>query len=111
MNTKLKWLRDKIKLQNMQGMIVSNPVNVRYLTGIVAEGTLLITRKENIYLTDARYIEEVNSALNASFKLSDEKVSSGFIVRNNGIDMNFAFENIVSFQRDALEGEIVSLLF
>ena len=61
MNTKLKWLRDKIKLQNMQGMIVSNPVNVRYLTGIVAEGTLLITRKENIYLTDARYIEEVNS--------------------------------------------------
>ena len=56
-------------------------------------------------------LEEVNSALNASFKLSDEKVSSGFIVRNNGIDMNFAFENIVSFQRDALEGEIVSLLF
>ncbi len=52
-----------MKMQDMQGMIISNPVNVRYLTGILAEGLLLITRKENIFLTDARYIEEVNSTL------------------------------------------------
>ena len=52
-----------MKMQDMQGMIVSNPVNIRYLTGILAEGLLLITRKENIFLTDARYIEEVNSTL------------------------------------------------
>ena len=38
MNTKIKWLRDKINGLNMQGMIVSNPINVRYLTGIDAEG-------------------------------------------------------------------------
>lgn len=63
MNAKLKWLREKMKMLDMQGMIVSNPVNIRYLTGIVAEGTLLITRKENIFLTDSRYIEEVNSVL------------------------------------------------
>lgn len=63
MNTKLKWLREKIKMLDMQGMMVTNPVNIRYLTGIVAEGILLITRKENIYLTDSRYIEEVNSIL------------------------------------------------
>lgn len=44
-------------------MIVSNPVNIRYLTGINAEGTLLITRKENIYITDSRYIEAVNHIL------------------------------------------------
>ena len=63
MNTKIKWLREKMKLLDMQGMIVSNPTNIRYLTGIVAEGVLLITRKENIFLTDGRYIEEVNSTL------------------------------------------------
>ncbi len=63
MNAKLKWLREKMKMLDMQGMIVTNPVNIRYLTGIVAEGTLLITRKENIFLTDARYVEEVNSIL------------------------------------------------
>ena len=63
MNTKLQWLREKMKMLDLQGMIILNPVNIRYLTGIVAEGPLLITRKENIYLTDSRYIEEVNSIL------------------------------------------------
>ena len=63
MNTKLKWLRDKISRMNMDGMIISNPVNIQYLIGVKAEGTLLLTRKENIYITDSRYIEMVNSTL------------------------------------------------
>ena len=63
MNTKIYWLRERLKNLDMQGMIVSNPVNVRYLTGIDAEGILLITKKENIFFTDGRYIEEVNATL------------------------------------------------
>lgn len=63
MNANIKWLRDKIKLYNMQGIIITNPINIRYLTGIEAEGTLLITRKENIFVTDGRYIEEVNNII------------------------------------------------
>lgn len=63
MNTKIKWLRDKIGLLDMQGMIVSNPVNIKYLTNIDAEGVLLITRKENIFITDGRYIEVANSTV------------------------------------------------
>lgn len=63
MNVKLKWLRDRIRTQDLQGMIVSNPVNIKYLTGIDAEGTLLITLKENIFITDSRYVEAVNSLL------------------------------------------------
>ena len=63
MNTKLQWLREKMKMLDLQGMIISNPVNIRYLTGIVAEGILLITRKENIYITDSRYIEYVNNTI------------------------------------------------
>ena len=63
MNPKIKWLRDKINMENMQGMIISNPVNIRYLTGIQAEGVLLITRKENFFITDSRYLEEVKSTL------------------------------------------------
>ena len=50
MNPKIKWLRDKINMENMQGIIISNPVNIRYLTGLTAEGVLLITRKENFFL-------------------------------------------------------------
>lgn len=63
MNPKIKWLRDKIRLSNMDGIIISNPVNIKYLTGIDAEGTLLITRKENYYITDSRYIEYAKSVI------------------------------------------------
>lgn len=63
MNPKIKWLRDKISRMDMQGMIISNPINIKYLIGVEAEGILLLTRKENVYITDARYLEKVNSML------------------------------------------------
>lgn len=63
MNSKLQWLRNKMSSLNLQGMIISNPINIKYLTNINAEGTLIITPKENIYITDGRYIEEVHSIL------------------------------------------------
>lgn len=63
MNPKIKWLREKLNMNNMQGMIVSNPINIRYLLGVNAEGVLLITRKENFFITDARYLEDVKSVL------------------------------------------------
>ena len=63
MNGKMQWLRNKLLSMDLQGMIVSNPVNIRYLTNIKAEGLLLVTRKENIFLTDGRYIEDVHNTL------------------------------------------------
>ncbi len=63
MNPRLQCLRNKLKAQNVEGMIISNPVNIKYLIGIEAEGILLLTRKENIYITDSRYIELVQSKL------------------------------------------------
>ncbi len=63
MNPKLQWLRNKMVSLDLQGLIISNPISMKYLTGISAEGILLLTRKENIYITDARYIEYVHSIL------------------------------------------------
>lgn len=63
MNSKMQWLRNKISSMNLQGMIVSNPVNIQYLTNIQAEGTLILTRKENIYITDGRYVEYAHKIL------------------------------------------------
>ena len=63
MNSKLQWLRNKMSSLNLQGIIISNPINIKYLTNIDAEGTLIITPKENIYITDGRYIEHVHSIL------------------------------------------------
>lgn len=63
MNYKIRNLREKLKNLNLEGMIVSNPVNIKYLTNIESEGTLLITRKENIFLTYTMFLEEVNRTL------------------------------------------------
>ncbi len=63
MNKKMQWLRNQMLSLNLQGIIISNPVNIRYLTNIQAEGVLLVTRKENIFLTDGRYIEDVHNTL------------------------------------------------
>ena len=63
MNEKIEALREKLKSLDLQGMIITNPVNIRYLTNINAEGVLLLTRRENVYITDGRYMEVVNSAL------------------------------------------------
>ena len=63
MNSKLQWLRNTMSSLNLQGLIISNPINVKYLTNIDAEGVLLLTRKDNIYITDGRYIEQVHSIL------------------------------------------------
>ena len=56
MNAKLQWLRNKMASLDLQGLIITNPINIQYLTNIKAEGVLLLTRKENIYITDSRYI-------------------------------------------------------
>ena len=46
MNYKIRTLRERLKNLNLEGMIVSNPVNIKYLTNIETEGYLLL--KSNI---------------------------------------------------------------
>ena len=88
MNPKIKWLREKIGMQNMQGIIITNPINIKYLTGLDAEGILLITRKENFFLTDARYLEEVQSTLT---------INDGIIVNNMANVSKDDYENFFMF--------------
>ena len=63
MNDRLQAIRNKMAGLNLQGMIIANPINIRYLTKIEAEGILLLTRKENVFITDGRYTEHVHSIL------------------------------------------------
>lgn len=63
MNDRLQTLRNRMAGLNLQGMLITNPINIKYLTKIEAEGIFLITRKENIFITDSRYIEHVSSTL------------------------------------------------
>ncbi|MBR6504189.1 MAG: aminopeptidase P family protein [Clostridia bacterium] len=75
MNNKIKWLRDKLNLLNIQGMIITNNKNIKYLTNIDAEGILVLTRKENIYITDGRYIEAVHNTLTIDDNIIVQDVS------------------------------------
>ncbi len=70
MNYKIKCLREKMKLLEIDGMIISNPINIEYITGVYAEGTLIINDKDNIFITDARYIEDVNSTITISDEIN-----------------------------------------
>lgn len=63
MNNKIRILREKMETLELDGMIIENPINIRYLTGIQAEGTLIISNTDNLFITDARYIEELNSSI------------------------------------------------
>lgn len=74
MNEKVRWLRNKIKSQNLDAMIVSNPINIKYLTGIAAEGILILARKENFFITDGRYVEAVQSHLTIEDEIIVEDV-------------------------------------
>ena len=74
MNPRMQTLRNQMVGLNLEGMIVSNPINIKYLTGIDVEGILLLTRKENIFLTDIIFKEQVNRQL----KIDDDIVISIF---------------------------------
>lgn len=74
MNEKIRWLRNKIRSLDLDAMIVSNPINIKYLTGIEAEGVLILARKENFFLTDGRYIEAANSLLTIEDEIIVEDV-------------------------------------
>ena len=98
MNEKVRWLRNKIKSIDLDAMIVSNPINIKYLTGLEAEGVLILARKENFFLTDGRYIESVRSLLTIDDEiiveniqdLSEQDVQNLFLFCENvGFEENY----------------------
>ena len=85
MNVRIKWLRNQFLPLNINGMIVSNPTNIKYLTGLSEEGFLILAPKENLFVTDGRYIESVNKNLT----IDDE------IIAYNQRDLNqYDYENM-----------------
>lgn len=70
MNNKIIKLRETMQTNGLDGMIVTNSSNIRYLIGVDAEGILLITDKENVFITDARYIEDVQAEITIEDEIS-----------------------------------------
>ena len=91
MNYKIRTLRERLKNLNLEGMIVTNPSSIKYLTNIDSEGMLLITRKENVFLTYTMFMEDVKRTLTidddvivADFKdISIEEAQNFFVFCEN----------------------------
>lgn len=45
MNYKIRSLRNQMIAKGLDGMIISNPTNIRYLTGLIAERNSIINTK------------------------------------------------------------------
>lgn len=63
MNSKISFLRKRLESINIDGMVVSNETNIKYLTGVDVEGLLLISPNENVFLTSAMFSDHVSSIL------------------------------------------------
>lgn len=70
MNSPVKSIYVQLKKTNLDGLIVSSPSNISYLTNFTSRDSyLIISKKQNIYITDSRYIQEVKKKLDKSFTL------------------------------------------
>lgn len=75
MNKKIECLRNQLKEENIDGIIIKNPLNVRYLTGLNVEGYLIINDNENYFITDSRYTEVVNNSLTIEDEIISENIA------------------------------------
>ena len=72
MNFRLKSIYAVLKQRGLDGLLVSLPANISYLTeSLSRDAYLLICRKENIYFTDSRYTEEATAFLKDNAKLRE----------------------------------------
>jgi len=61
---RLKKIYAKLKQENLDGLLLSSPANISYLTDYLSRDSyLVVSPKGNIYITDSRYIEEAKIQL------------------------------------------------
>jgi len=70
MNYRIKNIYAKLEKSNLDGFILSYPANISYLTYFTSRDSyLIISKKNNVYLTDSRYLLEANLKLNRTFTI------------------------------------------
>jgi len=72
MSSRLKNVYSQLKQRGLDGLLVSLPANISYLTeSLSRDSYLLVSEKESIYFTDSRYTEEAKSFLKDKIKLKE----------------------------------------
>ncbi|MBC8079589.1 MAG: aminopeptidase P family protein [Gorillibacterium sp.] len=58
-NDRLKKLRDEMSLRNLEALLITNPINRRYIAGFTGtSGYVLVTSDHAWFLTDFRYMDQ-----------------------------------------------------
>ncbi|MDC3415496.1 M24 family metallopeptidase [Aquibacillus salsiterrae] len=74
---KLTQLRESLKENGLDGLLITSTVNRQYITGFTGTaGVVLITEKEALLITDFRYIEQATEQAK-SFKIIEHKQPIG----------------------------------
>ncbi len=64
MNECIKDVYAQLEQRKLDGLILSLPANISYLTGFISyDAYLVISKKDNIYITDSRYTEAAKKSL------------------------------------------------
>ena len=64
MNLKIKRVCAQLEKEELDGLILSSPANISYLTDYRSRDSyLFVSRKESVYFTDSRYTEEAQNIL------------------------------------------------
>jgi len=88
MKARLRNLLNRLVKENLDGLIVSTPANIAYLTGFnSSEAYLLVAKKERIYFTDSRYTEEVKPKLK-SVSLKRIEASVFELIAKTSLDLD-----------------------
>lgn len=100
---RLNRLRKSVEKKRFDGFLVTNMLNVSYLSGFKgSSGFIIVTRNRNIFVTDFRYKEEAEGSLpQAGWEVAIEKggriKSIRGIVRSLGI-RDLGLESSVSYE-------------
>jgi Xaa-Pro aminopeptidase len=71
---RLKALQSVLRKQKLPCLLVTNPSNIRYLTGLAASEALVLVRQRDATLfVDARYIEAAKRVKSTMLKVADRK--------------------------------------
>jgi Xaa-Pro aminopeptidase len=98
--SRLNRVKESLKRQKIDGFLVTDIHNVRYLTGFTGSSAfLLITKKEHIFITDFRYKEQAEKEVHGwDFFIQREGMIKVIkkLSRKTGIN-NLGFESSVSY--------------
>lgn len=101
------------KLTNLSKEEFLNFVKNTILSMNLSGKQTLVLNEQGLKFVDSAFVEELNKNLNAQITLSETtgKFKGGFILENNGIEINSTYEALVSSLRDELEFEVAKVLF